>query len=75
MGVTVDITPLKQAEEARRESEARLASAVEVAGLGFYDMGSDPGQIFVDERLRSLLGLTPQDNHRVRSFGLNTSTG
>ncbi len=68
MGVTVDVTPRRQAEEARRESEARLASAVEVAMLGFYEMGSDPGQIFVDERLRSLLGLTPQDNHRVQEF-------
>lgn len=68
MGVTVDISPRKQAEKARRGSEARLASAVEVAGLGFYDMGSDPGQIFVDERLRSMLGLTPQDHHRVQGF-------
>lgn len=68
MGVTVDVTPRKQSEEARRQSEARLASAVEVAGLGFYDMGSDPGQVFVDERLHGLLGLTPEDSHRAQEF-------
>ncbi len=63
-----DIDARKRAEEALRVSQARLASAVEVSGLGFYEMGSDVGQIFVDERLRSLLGLTPQDSHRVQEF-------
>ena len=68
IGTNLDITERKLAEARARESDARLASAVEVAGLGFYEMGSDPGQDFVDERLRSLLGLRPQDNHRVQEF-------
>jgi len=68
VGVKEDITSRKQAEEARRESDARLASAVEVAGLGFYEMGTDPRQLFVDDRLRLLLGLPPQANHRVQEF-------
>lgn len=68
IGVFQEITERKRAEEALKESEARLASAVEVAGLGFYEMSSDPTRIFVDEHLRSMLGLTAQDAHRVQEF-------
>lgn len=68
VGLVVNRTRRRRGEAARLESEARLASAVEVADLGFYDMGSNPGQVFVDDRLSSLLGLTQQDSHRVQEF-------
>ena len=38
MGVSIDITERKRAEEALRTSEARLASGADLAGLAFYEV-------------------------------------
>jgi signal transduction histidine kinase len=48
LGVSLDITERKLAEEAVMTSEARLASAVELAGLGFFEIdivGVPPDQV------------------------------
>jgi PAS domain S-box-containing protein len=67
-GISVDITPRKEAERAHRDNEARLAAAIEVAALGFYDMSPEPKIGFVDARLRALLGLPDEERHRVLEF-------
>ncbi len=57
MGTTVDITEHKRMEEALRESESRLASAVDVAGLGFYELAGGESVSFLDSRARVLIGI------------------
>jgi PAS domain S-box-containing protein len=58
-GVLQDITEQKQTEWELRESEARLAAAAELAGLGFYDFDFSTGVVFVDDRCRDLCGIPP----------------
>jgi PAS domain S-box-containing protein len=57
MGVTIDITERRQAEEALLASEARLASGAELAGLGFYEGDYVANVMYVDGRLRNLCGV------------------
>jgi PAS domain S-box-containing protein len=70
MGVSIDITERKQKEESLRFSEARVASAVDVAGLGFYETGDDARVIFLDDRIRALLGVPPDEEPRGREYWL-----
>ncbi len=49
---------MKRAVAARIESETRLAAAVNVAGVGFYELEAGSRVTYFDERLRSLLGLS-----------------
>jgi PAS domain S-box-containing protein len=67
-GISMDITSRKAAERAHRDNETRLAAAIEVAGLGFYDMSPESKEVFVDARLRALLGLPDGEHHRVLEF-------
>jgi PAS domain S-box-containing protein len=57
MGVTVDITDRRQAEDALGVSEARLNAGAELAGLAFYEVDFDTGTMYADERLRELFGV------------------
>jgi formate hydrogenlyase transcriptional activator len=56
-------------EEAMRRSEARLASAIELAGLGFYDTHRGPShRIFADERMCALLGTSENLPESILGF-------
>ncbi len=57
MGVSIDVTERKHAEEALHASEARLAAGAELAGLAFYEVDFGEGIAFVDERFRDICGL------------------
>jgi len=70
MGITSDITERKQREEALLASEARIASAVDVAGLGFYESGENGGVQYMDDRIRELLGLPPSEKPGSRDYWL-----
>ena len=50
----------KRADEALRESEARLAAGADLAGLAFYEVDFEKGTMYVDDRLRDICGV-PQD--------------
>jgi PAS domain S-box-containing protein len=63
MGVSLDITEQKQAEAMLRENEARLASAIEVAALGFYELAENNRATFLDGRVRALLGIPQGQDH------------
>ena len=59
MGVSIDITERKRAEESLRLSEARLAAGADLAGLGFYEGDFAEGKMYVDGRMRELAGHSP----------------
>jgi PAS domain S-box-containing protein len=69
-GVAMDITESKQREEALRSSEARIASAIEIAGMGFYENTANGRVLFVDARLRNMLGLPAEQEVDIREFWL-----
>ncbi len=55
----IDVTALKQAEQALRLSEERLRLAKETAGLGTYDYDIASGSVEWDERMREIWGVGP----------------
>jgi len=68
MGVSVDITERKAAEARLKESRARLAAAVDIAALGFYEIQGSTNKAFIDDRMRSLVGIPDAATHRLREF-------
>ena len=70
LGVSVDISERRAFEQQILESEARLASAMDVADLGFYEMNEDNRVTFLDDRMRSILGITPENEIEGREFWL-----
>jgi PAS domain S-box-containing protein len=59
MGVSIDITERERTQEALRTSEARLASGIDLAGLGFYELDFVAGTAYIDDRFRDLCGVPP----------------
>jgi PAS domain S-box-containing protein len=59
MGVSVDITDRKSAEEAFHVSEARLTAGIDLAGLGYYEVDYGGRNCFLDERFRDICGVPP----------------
>lgn len=57
-GVAQDITERKQADEAIRESEERLAAVIEGSQLGYSDWYIQTGRILRNERWAGMLGYT-----------------
>lgn len=58
----------KQADQ--RTTLARLAAAVDVAGLGFYQMTDRGETVVLDDRARAFLGIPPDQEARTRAFWL-----
>ena len=58
MGVTMDVTEVKAAQDAVKQSEFRLATAIDVAGLGFYEVANGEDVTFLDSRAEALVGLS-----------------
>jgi two-component system, LuxR family, sensor kinase FixL len=57
MGVSIDITDRKNAEEAFHASEARLAAGADLAGLGYYEVDYVGGTCFMDDQFRDICGV------------------
>lgn len=71
IGVLQDVTGQKQKEADLRAQQAHLASAIEAAGLGFYESGADGQTRVIDDHLRALIGIPrEEDESRVRDFWL-----
>ena len=68
MGVSIDITRRRQAEEALRASESRLAVGTDLAGLAFYELDYGKRAGLVDDRCRDLFGLPPDRAHAFQFF-------
>jgi PAS domain S-box-containing protein len=59
MGVSIDVTERRKAQDALRASEVRLQAGAELAGLAYYEMDLTAGEVFIDDRLRDLCGIPP----------------
>jgi PAS domain S-box-containing protein len=61
VGVTRDITEQKQAEIALRQSEGKYRQIVETAGEGIWILDDLARTTFVNRRMGTMLGSTPED--------------
>jgi PAS domain S-box-containing protein len=68
MGVSIDVTDRRLAEEASRAARGRLEAATDLAGLGFYEVDFGERTVFADERLRDICGFPPGSEHELRAL-------
>jgi hypothetical protein len=61
LGVLVDITERKRAEEALRESEEKYRRIVETANEGIWALDADARITFVNRRMAEMLGYSPEE--------------
>jgi PAS domain S-box-containing protein len=64
IGTVIDITHIKEAEEALRENERRLRLALDAARMGTFEVDLAGTQAFIDAQEASLLGL-PEETRLV----------
>ena len=64
IGTVIDITHIKEAEEALRENERRLRFALDAARMGTFEVDLAATQAFIDAQEACLLGL-PKDTRVV----------
>ncbi|MBM9513698.1 PAS domain-containing sensor histidine kinase [Desulfogranum marinum] len=70
LGLSIDITKRKKMEDELKVSRKRLAVAIDIAELGFYEMGENYQIVFLDERMRSFLGIPRGAKVNPRQFWL-----
>ena len=68
MGFSIDITGRRQAESMLRGNLERMAAAVDVARLGFYEAVWDKQQIILEDGIRNLLDLPPEEEPRALDY-------
>ena len=61
VGVQRDVTEARAAEQALRDSEARLRMTLELGEIGAFETDLVSGRVTMDERVRALWGLEPGD--------------
>jgi len=70
LGISIDITERKASELAHARDQERLASAIEIAGLGFYEMKDNNQISFIDDRMCEFLGVPSEEKTGARQFWL-----
>jgi PAS domain S-box-containing protein len=70
MGFAIDLTELKRAEQAMRDSEATLKLAIETTGLGTFDQDLVTGEVHWSEIAKEHFGLPPDARVDCDTFAL-----
>jgi PAS domain S-box-containing protein len=70
LGLSLDITERKVSESEHARDQERLASAIDIAGLGFYEMEENNQISFLDDRMCEFLGVPPEEKTNARQFWL-----
>jgi PAS domain S-box-containing protein len=60
LGVVIDVTPMRQAEQALRSAEGRAALTASAVGLGTWEIDLPTGAVHWDEPMWLLRGLMPR---------------
>jgi PAS domain S-box-containing protein len=68
MGVMQDVTERKQTEESLRQNELRLASAIDIADLGFYEQSHEERTTFIDCRAQAIVGFHGEQDEENAVF-------
>ena len=65
IGSCIDVTDLKEAEQALHETQKRYRMATEAGRVGVWDLNLETREIYVDPQLKELLGFREDDalNH------------
>jgi PAS domain S-box-containing protein len=82
IGSCIDVTRMKETEEALYESQKRYRMATEAGRVGVWDLNLETGELYVDPRLKALLGFREDEigNHlddwvqRLHSDDLGSAT-
>ncbi len=70
IGIVEDISLRKRVEKALHESQTRLADAIDMAGLGMFELRFDANEVVLDDRVRWITGIPKQDEHRAFQYWL-----
>ena len=68
--IFVNALERRRNEQLLQGGEARLAAAIDIASLGFYEMDKDYRFSFLDERGRQILGMAPMNEAQGRDYWL-----
>jgi len=68
VGVALDITNRKRAEEALRDNEERLRLALKAANQGLYDLDLQTGEAIVSSEYATMLGYDPATFHETNAY-------
>ncbi len=66
MGVSIDITERMLAQEALRQSEARLVSGTDLAELAFHEIDYQVGAVYADDRFIERCGFPPDQQRSLQ---------
>ena len=68
VGTDTDISDLKREEANRQHLSRKLELAVEASGIGIWEYDSDTEQVFWDDRMLEIYGITDGNNLRNHNF-------
>jgi signal transduction histidine kinase len=68
IGLQRDVTEARAAEQALRESEARLRLTLEIGEVGTFDWDLLSGELIYDERVREIWGIEPGKPLTIADF-------
>jgi PAS domain S-box-containing protein len=68
VAVTIDVTARRKAEEALRQSEERLATALQIAALGTFEWDLRDNTVMASARTRSIYGFAEDEGSNAEDY-------